>query len=131
MEVPEGKLITLVLFGLPELEEVLSLDLPLKQRIAVKYKMTGFEQNITEEYIKHRLKVADCQADIFAPEAIQAIHYYSRGIPRLINTICDNSILEGFLVKANPVGRDVVESVAQNLDLQPTDEEAEEYRNFG
>jgi len=120
-----------VLFGLPELEEVLSLDLPLKQRIAVKYKMTGFEQNITEEYIKHRLKVADCQADIFAPEAIQAIHYYSRGIPRLINTICDNSILEGFLVKAKLVGRDVVESVAQNLDLQPTDEEAEEYRNFG
>ena len=131
MEVPEGKLITLVLFGLPELEEVLSLDLPLKQRIAVKYKMTGFEQNITEEYIKHRLKVAGGQEDIFAPEAIQAIHYYSRGTARLINTICDNSIFEGFLVKAKSIGRDVVESVAQTLDLQPTDETAEEYRNFG
>jgi type II secretory pathway predicted ATPase ExeA len=131
MEVPEGKLITLVLFGLPELEEVLSLDLPLKQRIALKYKMTGFEQNITEEYIKHRLKVADCQEDIFAPEAIKAIHYYSRGTPRLINTLCDNAILEGFLVKAMPIDRDIVESIAQGLDLQPTDETAEEYRNFG
>ncbi len=131
MEVPEGKLITLVLFGLPELDEVLSLDLPLKQRIAMKYNMTGFERNITEEYIKHRLQVADCQADIFVPEAIQGIHYYSRGVPRLINTICDNAILEGFLVKATPIGRDVVESVAQNLDLQPTDEEAEKYRHFG
>jgi len=131
MEVEAGKLITLVLFGMPELEEVLSLDLPLKQRIAVKYKMTGFEQNMTQEYIKHRLNVAACKEDIFAPEAIQAIHHYSRGIPRLINTICDNSIFEGFLVKAKPIGPDVVEAVAQSLDLQPTDKEAEEYRHFG
>jgi general secretion pathway protein A len=129
MEVEAGKLITLVLFGMPELEDVLSLDLPLKQRIAVKYKMTGFEQNITQEYIKHRLNVAACKEDIFAPEAIQAIHHYSRGIPRLINTICDNAIFEGFLVKAKPIGPDVVESVAKSLDLQPTDEE--EYRHFG
>jgi len=116
---------------MPELEDVLSLDLPLKQRIAVKYKLTGFEQNITEEYIKHRLNVAASQEEIFAPEAIQAIHHYSRGIPRLINTLCDNSIFEGFLVKAKPIGRDVVESIAKSLDLQPTDEEAEEYRHFG
>jgi type II secretory pathway predicted ATPase ExeA len=131
MEVEAGKLITLVLFGMPELEDVLSLDLPLKQRIAVKYKLTGFEQNITEEYIKHRLNVAACKEEIFAPEAIQAIHHYSRGIPRLINTLCDNSIFEGFLVKAKPIGRDIVESIAKSLDLQPTDEEAEEYRHFG
>ncbi len=131
MEVEAGKLITLVLFGMPELEDVLSLDLPLKQRIAVKYKLTGFEQNITEEYIKHRLNVAACQEEIFAPKAIQAIHHYSRGIPRLINTLCDNSIFEGFLVKAKPIGREIVESIAKSLDLQPTDEEAEEYRHFG
>jgi len=131
MEVTAGKLITLVLFGMPELEEVLSLDQPLKQRIAVKYKLAGFEQNITEEYIKHRLNVAACPKEIFAPEAIQAIHQYSRGIPRLINTICDNAIFEGFLVKAMPIGREVVESVAKSLDLQSTDEEAEEYRHFG
>ena len=131
MEVAAGKLITLVLFGMPELEDVLSLDLPLKQRIAVKYKLAGFEQNITAEYIKHRLTVAACPKEIFAPEAIQAIHQYSRGTPRLINTICDNAIFEGFLVKAMPIGREVVESVAKSLDLQPTDEEAEEYRHFG
>ncbi|UCH80916.1 MAG: AAA family ATPase [Nitrospiraceae bacterium] len=131
MEVSEGKLITLVLFGLPELEDVLSLDLPLKQRISVKYKLKGFEQKITEEYIKHRIKVAACPQGIFASEAVQAVHYYSRGVPRLINTICDNAIFEGFLVKANPIGRDIIESVAQSLDLQPTDEEAEEYRHFG
>ncbi len=131
MEVPEGKLITLVLFGLPELEQVLSMDQPLKQRIAMKYKLTGFEQNITGEYIKHRLHVAACQEEIFTHDAIQAIHYYSRGIPRLINTLCDNAIFEGFLVKAKPIGRDIIESIAQSLDLEPTDEEVEEYRNFG
>jgi general secretion pathway protein A len=131
MEVPMGKLITLVLFGMPEIEDVLSLDLPLKQRIAVKCKLNGFERNITEEYVKHRLKVAACQEGIFDPEAIQAIHSYSHGIPRLINTICDNSIFEGFLIKAMPIGRDVVESVAKSLDLHPAVEEAEEYRHFG
>jgi len=129
MEVIEGKLLTLILFGLPELEEILAWDMPLKQRIAMKYKMLGFTENITHEYIKHRLKIAACNDDLFTPEAIQAIHYFAQGVPRLINTICDNAIFEGFLVKANPIDKDIIESVAVNLDLQPSEEE--ELTHFG
>ena len=129
MEVIEGKLLTLILFGLPELEEILAWDMPLKQRIAMKYRMVGFTEDITHEYIKHRLKIAACDDNIFTPEAIQAIHYYAQGVPRLINTICDNAIFEGFLVKANPIDKDIIESVAVNLDLQQSEEE--ELTHFG
>jgi type II secretory pathway predicted ATPase ExeA len=117
MEGPEGKLLTLVFFGLSELDDVLALDEPLKQRVAVKYKLTGFDENVTREYIKHRLKVAGCEEEIFATEAITAIHKYTQGVPRLINTVCDNATFEGFLLKQKPISRDVIDEVASNLDL--------------
>ena len=118
MEIPEGKLLTFLLFGLPELEELLSLDEPLKQRIAVKYRLAGFEEKSTEEYMKHRLGVAGAAGEIFKAESIAAVHQYSQGIPRLINTICDNALLEGFLVRQKPIEKETIDSVAVNLDLK-------------
>jgi type II secretory pathway predicted ATPase ExeA len=119
MESPDGKLLTLVLFGLPELDDVLALDEPLKQRVAVKFKLAGFDENITQEYIKHRLRVASCEEEIFANEAFGTVHYYTKGIPRLINTVCDNAIFEGFLLKKKPIDRALIDQVAVNLDLLP------------
>ncbi len=117
MECPEGKLITLVLFGLPELDDVLALDEPLKQRVAVKFKLAGLDENVTSDYIKHRLKVAGCEEEIFAPDAVSVVHYYTGGVPRLINTVCDNAIFEGFLLKQKPISKDTVDQVALSLDL--------------
>lgn len=117
MEVSEGKLITLILCGLPELEDVIALDDPLKQRVAVKFKLSSFDQNITHEYIQHRLKVSGSEEEVFTPEAIKYIHIYSKGNPRLINTICDNAIFEGFLIKQKPIDKDTIDSVAANLDI--------------
>ena len=125
MEVEGGNLLTLVLFGLPELEEILAWDMPLKQRIAIKYKMSGFDKNITKEYITHRLKVAGCEEGIFTPEAVSSIHAYSRGVPRLINTVCDNAILEGFFIKEKPINTGIIDSVAMNLDLKSDGSEPE------
>lgn len=118
MEVPQGKLLTLILFGLPELDDNLALDEPLKQRIAIKYKLTEFDHHITQEYIQHRLRVAGCEEEVFTPEAVTSIHAYSKGNPRLINTICDNAILEGFFIRQRPVNKDIIDSVATNLDLR-------------
>ncbi|MBI5409096.1 MAG: AAA family ATPase [Nitrospirae bacterium] len=118
MEGPDGKLITLVFFGLPELDDVLALDEPLKQRVAVKYKLTGLDENITREYVKHRLKVAGCDEEIFTPEAVTAVHRYTGGVPRLINTVCDNAIFEGFLLKENPIGKGIIDSICATLDLK-------------
>jgi type II secretory pathway predicted ATPase ExeA len=119
MEVEGGNLLTLVMFGLPELEEILAWDMPLKQRVAIKYKMLGLDEDLTREYIIHRLQVAGCSEEVFNPESIAAIHRYSNGVPRLINTICDNAILEGFFVKSKPIDKGIIESIAENLDLKP------------
>jgi len=119
MEGSDGKLITLVFFGLPDLEDALALDEPLQQRVAVKYKLQGFDENMTKEYIRHRLKIAGCEEEIFEPDAVTAIHHYSNGIPRLINTVCDNAMFEGFLIKQKPLSKDIVDQVANNLNLKP------------
>jgi type II secretory pathway predicted ATPase ExeA len=121
MEVAGGKLITFVFFGLPQLEEILSMDEPLKQRVAVRYKLKGFEEHITKEYIEHRLRVAGCEKNIFNPETGHSIHLYSNGIPRLINTICDNALLEGFLEKKEYIDNEIIESVAITLGLKSED----------
>ncbi len=118
MESPEGKLITLVMFGLPELDNVLALDEPLKQRVAVKFKLIGLDENVTRDYIKHRIHVAGCDEEIFSPDSVNAIHHYTGGVPRLINTVCDNAIFEGFLIKQKPVSKDIIDQVALSLDLQ-------------
>ena len=118
MEVPGGKLITFVFFGLPELENILALDEPLKQRVAVMCRMKAFTDTITEDYIKHRLKVAGCEENIFMQDAVKAVHLFSNGVPRLINTVCDNALLEGFLLKRKQIDKDVIESVAVSLGLE-------------
>ncbi|MDH4232475.1 MAG: AAA family ATPase, partial [Nitrospirota bacterium] len=71
METPEGKLVNFIFFGLPDLEKVLSLDEPLKQRVAVRIKLAAYSEENTLDYISHRLKIAGCNANIFTPEAIR------------------------------------------------------------
>lgn len=118
MEISEGKLITFIFFGLPELEEALTLDEPLKQRVAVRYTLQAFQESITNDYIHHRLKVAGCENNIFTSDAINAIHLFSKGVPRLINSICDNALLEAFLQKKEMIDKDIIESVVIDLGLK-------------
>jgi len=118
METPEGKLVNFIFFGLPELDQVLSLDEPLKQRIAVRIKLTAYSEENTHDYIKHRLQVAGCESSIFSPAAIRLIYKYSKGSPRLINTICDNALLEGFLFKETVIEETTVKTVAVDLGLE-------------
>jgi type II secretory pathway predicted ATPase ExeA len=124
MEAAGGKLITFILFGLPDLEEILSLDQPLQQRVAVKCNLEAFEESVTKEYIHHRLKIAGGSEDIFKPDAIKAVHSCSKGVPRLINTVCDNALLEGFLVKKNEIHKEIIESVIIGLGLDAEDKKS-------
>jgi len=117
LEVPGGKLVSFVFFGLPELDDVLSLDEPLRQRVAVKFRLKSFTPQTTTEYIMHRLNIAGCERELFTPEALEAIHHFSRGIPRLINTLCDNILLEGFLTKRPKVDKELVEETACDFGL--------------
>src|SRR5512135_3613052 len=117
LEVPGGKLVSFVFFGLPELDEVLSLDEPLKQRVAVRYRLKSFSEEITEQYIKHRLQVAGDGRELFTPDAMEQVHLYSNGTPRLINTICDNALFEGFLTKKPRVEKGIIDQVACDFGL--------------
>lgn len=118
MEMPGGKMINLVFFGLPDLEDVLSLDEPLKQRVAMKIALNPLTDNDSREYIKHRLRIAGCVSDLFSSDALAEIYRFSQGVPRLINTICDNALLEGYLFKTKQIDASVVKAVAIDLGLK-------------
>jgi type II secretory pathway predicted ATPase ExeA len=115
LEVPGSKLITFILFGLPQLDDTLALDPPLTQRVAVKCRLTSLSPETAKAYIRHRLKVAGAARDIFPDPVLDQIAVASRGIPRLINTICDNVLLEGFLRKREKLDVELVKDVARDL----------------
>ncbi len=118
LELPEHKLVTFIFFGLPSIDKILALDEPLKQRVAVRYNLEAMRVESTIAYVRHRLAVAGSQRDIFTDGALGLIHQYSRGIPRLINVICDNCLLEAFLLKKETIGEEMVEGVAGDLRLK-------------
>lgn len=110
-----GKLLTFVLFGLPELEDNLSVDEPLKQRISLKCRLKQLEFEGTKNYILHRIKVSGAKYNFFADEAFRSIYDASGGIPRLINTVCDNAMFESYLVKEKIVKKQTVDQVVDDL----------------
>lgn len=118
LELPEEKLVTFVFFGMPELEGCLNNDPPLAQRIAVRHRLRPFQSDTTIEYIHHRLKLAGAENEIFSNEACLSIHNYSKGVPRLINVICDNALFEGYVRHAKlPLEIEIIDNVAQDLGL--------------
>lgn len=118
LEIPGKKLLNIVFFGLPELEETMKLDEPLAQRIAVKYTLKPLSTEAAESYIHHRIQVAGGSYTPFVISALSAIHKYSGGVPRLINTICDNALLETFLRRDEQVSLQIVQSVSEDLGLR-------------
>ncbi len=118
LEVPERKLISFVFFGLPEIEKNLKLDPPLAQRVAMRYRLDAFTSDSTSAYVKHRLRLAGSSRMPFTSQAIEAVHRRSGGTPRVINTICDNALLETFLSRGTEIGGALIEQIADNLGLE-------------
>jgi type II secretory pathway predicted ATPase ExeA len=119
LEVPERKLLSFVFFGLPEIEENLKLDPPLAQRVALKYRLDPLSPDATEAYVRHRLRLAGAPRVPFTAGAILRIHAHTRGTPRLINTLCDNALFEGFLARAREIDEKFVDRVGRELGLEP------------
>src|SRR5207302_10661690 len=117
LEVPEGTLLSLIFFGLPEIEQNLRLDPPLAQRVAIKYRLDHLAQESTEAYIKHRLRLAGASRMPFTPEAVRAVHRFSSGTPRVINTLCDNALFEGYVARAPMIDEAMIARVALDLGL--------------
>lgn len=119
LEVPDRKLISFVFFGLPEIEENLRLDPPLAQRVALRYRLEPLTGDATEAYVKHRLKLAGAPRVPFTAEAVAAVHRFSRGTPRLVNTLCDNALFEGFVARQKDIDEKLIERIARDLALEP------------
>ena len=117
LEVPGRKLISVVLLGLPELETNMAVDPPLVQRVAMKVNIRPLDATSSAAYIRHRLAVAGAKEPIFESEALNMVHAIAKGVPRLINTLCDNCLLEAFLVKRDRVNAALVQDVGRDLGL--------------
>ena len=118
LESERGKLLNFILFGLPEMEDYLKLDPPLYQRIAVRCVLEALDAKATSSYIVHRLRVAGCAKPLMTREALEKIYGYSKGVPRTINAICDNALLEGFLLKREVIEAKIIDDVSTDLGLK-------------
>ena len=117
-----AKKLQIVLTGQPELRTVLNYsDLrQLKQRVALRCEITALPNvEETAQYIASRLKVAGARTDIFSPGAVDYIFRCSEGIPRNINNLCDNALLNGFAASEPIISRAIVEEVATTFDMMP------------
>jgi len=104
-------------FGLPDLDKNLSLDEPLKQRVGMRFQLRSFTEEITNDYVKYRLHIAGSKKELFTKDALTAIYKFSGGIPRLINALCDNALLEGFLRKKETISGEMIQEVAVDLKM--------------
>jgi len=108
----------IVLAGQPELRA--KLEEPalrqLRQRIGIRYHLDPLSLDETGEYIRHRLRVAGAKDDrIFDASAVDAVYEYSTGIPRMVNIICDNSLLSGYADGKQWIGRRTVRETVESL----------------
>ncbi|WP_299688456.1 ExeA family protein [Hydrocarboniphaga sp.] len=114
LETHKEKLLRIMLIGQPELAELLARpDLrQLASRITARYHLMPLSEPETGEYIRHRLRVAGSNEDVFAPAAIREIHRAARGVPRLINILCDRSLLGAYAQGTRRVTPEIVRKAA-------------------
>jgi general secretion pathway protein A len=120
LETSTEKLLQIVLSGQPELEEKLKLPQlrQLRQRIMLRCKTSALSKEETHEYIIERLKTAGAGPEpIFSPQALDTVHLYSVGIPRVINLLCEHSLVNAFVDHERPIQPKTVEEVAREFQL--------------
>jgi general secretion pathway protein A len=109
----KDELIQLVLVGQPELRDLISQPklVQFAQRVAAEYHLSGMSAETVRAYIEHRLAVAGATQEIFTPAACECVHLGSRGIPRLVNQICDYALVYAFTDGLEKVDASVIEQV--------------------
>jgi len=112
----EGQKIQLVLSGQPNLlSNLKSPDLiQLSQRVSIQYNIETLTKEECIEYISHRLSVAGSEINIFDEVSINWVWYYSRGIPRIINSICDLALVYGYAVQKTKIDLDIIKDVIRD-----------------
>jgi len=83
----------------------------------MKYRLDHLNAESTEAYIKHRLRLGGAARMPFGPGAVAAVHKFSSGTPRVINTLCDNALFEGYVARVPMIDEPMIERVARDLGL--------------
>ena len=118
-ETSKDKLLQILLVGQPEL--AVRLNSPelrqLKQRVMLRHHLRALSQQECCEYVSNRLKVAGGDRQIFTPNALESIHTYSGGIPRIMNVLCDNALLTSYALGRKEIDTGIIREVAEDLSI--------------
>jgi general secretion pathway protein A len=119
LETTRNKLLQIILVGQPELEEKLeTYELrQLAQRISLNYQLTPLSFKDTQAYIRHRLGIASQQrrVDLFSTAACRLVFRFSKGIPRLINIICDRALLTAYSQNKTFISRSIMQTAMREV----------------
>ncbi len=118
-QLDDQNLLSIVIMGQPELRRMLGEPIfePFRQRIAINYHLSPLSLEETLEYLDFRMEVAGGSAGLFTPDAVQRIYELSGGVPRKINVIATNALLEGFGRDAALIDAAIIEEMADELSI--------------
>ena len=112
----KDELLQLVLVGQPELRDLIAQPrlVQFAQRVAAEYHLPGMSAEAVRDYVYHRLRVAGATREIFTPAACECVHLASRGVPRLVNQICDYALVYAYTDGNDVVDAGVIEQVVSD-----------------
>lgn len=114
VETPGQKVVSCIFAGQTEFLDMVKQNQALAQRVFFSHIMQPLTQSETAEYITHRLKIAGTEESIFTSTAVQEIFKITDGIPRLINILCDQSLLTGYAMNIKRIGPEVIRESTEN-----------------
>ncbi|UCG20154.1 MAG: AAA family ATPase, partial [Deltaproteobacteria bacterium] len=131
IELQNTKLLSIILAGQNELNDILRQDINkhIRQRIAINYHLKPLSKKETKDYLRHRLKIAGTERRIFKADALPEIMSFSKGYPRLINSICDHSLLTGYVKGVQEIDAKIVKECSSEL-LLPAERRQEPEQIF-
>jgi type II secretory pathway predicted ATPase ExeA/Tfp pilus assembly protein PilF len=117
MEQDGEKLINIFFVGQTELKHKLQSSRALRQRITLFYHLQPLSEADTRQYIRHRLKKAGTEAQLFTPQAMQVVYKFSQGLPRLINKLCDRALLTGYVKERTTINASIILECVREINL--------------
>jgi general secretion pathway protein A len=122
IEKEDVKLLNIFFAGLPEFKDILEKpkNRAVRERLICKAVLPSLNVDETAEYIRHRLKIAGNEEELFTAAAVQAVHRFSQGSPRWINIICDRALAAGSVQAKQNINEKMIESSIRDIDLSAT-----------
>ncbi|MBI9088816.1 MAG: AAA family ATPase [Desulfobacterium sp.] len=119
VELAETKLLNIFFIGQNEFNEILSRpqNRAVRQRLTLNYNLEPLSLAETDDYIKHRLKIAGTTERLFGAEAVREIYNGSQGFPRRINVLCDHALLTGYVRDKRTMDAAIIQECIRELDI--------------